>query len=80
MSAAAVAQVARRLEALELQTLRSLCEKQHAEIDRLREHVDRAEEVAEFWREEALELQEQLCEVTNGRLGLTQGGHLVVTA
>lgn len=79
MSAAAVARVARRLEALELQTLRSLCEKQHAEIDRLREHVDRAEEVAEFWREEAIELQQQLCEVTDGRPGLTQGGRLFVT-
>lgn len=72
--------VARRLEALELQSLRTLCEKQHEEIARLSEQLALAEQEAEFWREDALGLQAQLCELTKGAPGMTRDGRLVVVS
>lgn len=67
---------------------RQLCEaaaEQSALIDRLRLDLDdardearRADECAESWRDDALRMQEQLCEMTGGQPGLTQQGELVV--
>lgn len=42
------------------------------------ERANLAESAAEWWREDALELQAQLCDATGGRPGLTIEGTLVV--
>lgn len=77
---AAFSRVARRLEALELQTLRALCERQHEEIALLRAQLAAADQAAESWRDDALDLQIQLCELTHARPGITKEGRLVVSA
>lgn len=47
------------------------------ENDELSERLYRAEETAEFWREQAMDMQLQLCEATDTRPGITRSGALV---
>jgi len=79
-AAAAFSRVARRLEALELQTLRALCVRQHDEIARLRAQLVDAEQAAEHWCDNARDLQIHLCELTDATPGITKQGRLVVSA
>jgi hypothetical protein len=46
--------------------------------ERLRGELQRADDCAEAWREDALRLQEQLCEISGGHAGITQAGALVI--
>ncbi|OWJ91091.1 hypothetical protein B6S59_25300 [Pseudomonas sp. A46] len=49
-----------------------------AENDRLRDELARMEDCAEGWREEAMNLHEQLAQALGGQCGITQSGALVV--
>jgi hypothetical protein len=68
----------RRLEAIALEQLRAECARLVVENDQLRASNDRAEEAAEFWRGEAMNLHDELAETLPGKRALTQLGHLVV--
>lgn len=70
--------VARRLHAAELETLRDLAQRQHAEIDRLRADLLRMTEAAESWRDDALRAMEEACADGSHAPGLTMAGELVV--
>ncbi|MEJ1966479.1 MAG: hypothetical protein WDO56_35055 [Gammaproteobacteria bacterium] len=48
------------------------------EMDRLRGDLHAADDSAEFWREQVLDMQLQLCERTGGEPGITQACELVV--
>lgn len=69
--------VARRLNELELQTLRAVVEQQHAEIERLRGELAWATEAAESWRDDALRMMEEACADGTREPGITIGGALV---
>ena len=74
----ATAALQRRFERWELQHLRLLA-RQHAEqIEELQRRAAWAEDCAERWRDDALDMQEQLADTTGGQPGLTQEGRLVV--
>jgi len=47
------------------------------ENDELRIRLAHEEGTAEFWREEAMRLHEELAETTGTARGITQAGHLV---
>lgn len=72
--------LAARLDAIALQQLREVAARQTEQIDELRRKVEDAERCAEFWRENADQLQDALCERTGGHPGLTRAGELVVVA
>lgn len=69
--------VARRLNELELQTLRAVVEQQHAAIERLRGELAWATEAAESWRDDALRMMEDACTDGSCEPGITIGGALV---
>lgn len=71
------AAVARRLHARELETLRALVERQHAEIVQLRVELAFAEQSAESWRDDALRMMEEACADGSRAPGLTITGALV---
>lgn len=69
------------LHRLDEQAYEQLCAEaaRLAEVnDQLRAELARMESYAEGWREEALELQQQLAEVLGGQCGITKSGSLVV--
>lgn len=69
--------VARRLHAMELETLRASVERLHAENERLRQELYWAENAAESWRDEALRMMEEACADGSRAPGLTINGALV---
>lgn len=71
--------VARRLHVAELETLRDLAQRQHAEIDRLRADLLQMTESAEAWRDDALRAMDAACADGSNAPGLTMAGELVVT-
>lgn len=57
-----------------------LCEaasKQAEEMDRLRSDIAHADSLLDFWHDQALSMQLQLCEEHGTRPGITQAGQLV---
>lgn len=79
-SARPLSVIARRLDALALDQLRTTAAALSEQNDALRSELVRAEATAEFWQEEAMRLHDDLAETTGGARALTVGGHLVVTA
>lgn len=78
MRALSIPVIARRLHAVELNTLRERCEQQHAEIERLRAELAYAERCAEGWRDDALRAMEAACADGARAPGLTMSGALVL--
>lgn len=76
----ATSAIQRRFERWELQHLRLLAAQQAEQIDELQRRLAWAEDCAERWRDDALELQHHLAERTGAQPGLTQCGRLVVVA
>ena len=74
----AIAAIARRLHAVELDSLRARCEQQHAEIERLRADLAFAEQAAESWRDDALKMMKDACADGSHTAGLTRAGALVL--
>jgi len=73
-----LAALRRRLDAQALDQLRAVAAAQAEELEALRERCARAEEIAESWRDDALDMQLELCQLRNGHPGITQAGKLVV--
>jgi hypothetical protein len=67
----------RRLERWELNHLRQLAAELHERLERAEDEARRAWESAEFWRENAMQLQEELMD-EGATIGLTKEGQLVV--
>jgi hypothetical protein len=74
-----------RWDALAAAQLCETASRQAAEITRLRVDAEslrgelqRADECIDFWREQALDMQLQLCARTRGEPGITLAGELVV--
>lgn len=79
MSAAPdLAAIQRKLDRWELDHLRLLAAQQAEQIEELQRRVAWAEDCAERWRDDALDLQSQLADDTGGAPGLTMSGRLVV--
>lgn len=78
MSARTASAIWRRLDRLAFIQLCAEAARLAVENERLREQLWRAEDAAQFWQEDALGLQQALCEATGGRPGLTLDGSLVV--
>jgi len=76
--AVSAAAVARKLNQIELDTLRQVVEQQHAEIQSLRVDLDHAENAAESWRDDALRMMEAACADGRKSPGITQDGALVL--
>lgn len=74
-----VERIARRLEAIELRTLRQRCERLHAENAQLVAEVSKLQDLARWQSEQLLELTEALHE-RGERVGITRGGHIGVVA
>lgn len=74
----ATAAIQRRLERWELDHLRALAAAQAEQIETLQRQLSYAEDCADSWRRDALELQEELAEYIGGAPGLTVSGRLVV--
>lgn len=72
-----LARITRRLDTAALAQLREVAATQAAEIDALRVRLAFAEEAAESWRDDALRMQLELCELTHSAPGITVGGALV---
>lgn len=68
------------LQAAEMDRLRSDIRFADQQLDKAWADLRRADDSAEFWREQALDMQLQLCERTGGELGITQACELVVAA
>ena len=69
--------IQRRLERWELEHLRLLCKQQNEQIDELKSRIEWAEDAAECWRDDALELHRALAESLGEMPGLTRDGQLV---
>lgn len=67
----------RRLEKWELQHLRQHATELSERLDHALDDAERGWEAAEFWRENAMELQQELME-EGAELGLTKGGQIVL--
>lgn len=77
MNANSRAAVARRLHAMELETLRASVERLHEENERLRQQLYWAEDAADSWRDDALRMMEEACADGSRTPGLTIDGALV---
>lgn len=75
MHAARARAVARRLNALELASLRERVELQHAELERLRDALTQAEVAADSWRESYFDELQRSVEDGKGTLAMTKDGH-----
>ena len=78
MHTPATAAIQRRLERWELEHLRAMAAAQAEQIETLQRQLAYAEDLADSWRRDALDLQEELAERIGGAPGLTIGGRLVV--
>lgn len=68
----------RRFDAIALDQLRAEVVRLHEENNQLRENLHWAEDAAEYWREDALQMQEAACAATGSSPGITQAGTLVL--
>lgn len=78
MSARTAGAIWRRLDRLAFSQLCAEAARLVVENERLREQLWRAEDAAQFWQEDALHLQQALCEATGGRPGISSDGTVVV--
>ncbi|MBK0011109.1 hypothetical protein [Stenotrophomonas sp. S41] len=78
MSAQTAAAVLRRLDRLAFSQLCAEAARLAVENEELRQQLWLAEHAAQSWQEDAMTLQQDLCEATGGRPGLTVDGCLVV--
>ncbi|WP_423177422.1 MULTISPECIES: hypothetical protein [unclassified Stenotrophomonas] len=78
MSARTASAIWRRLDRLAFSQLCAEAARLAVENERLREQLWRAEDAAQFWQEDALDLQQALCDATGGRPGITRDGTLVL--
>ena len=74
----ATAAIQRRLERWELAHLRDLAVRQADELDELRRRLAYAEDCAEHWRQDALQLHADVAELAGAAPGITQDGRLVI--
>lgn len=72
--------IRRRWDAAAINQIARTARAQTEEIAELRRALAAAEDAAEFWRQQAMELQQQLADATGGGLGITQAGQLVITS
>lgn len=72
--------IRRRWDSAALDQIAQTARTQGEEIAELRARLEAAEDAAEFWREQAMELQQQLADATGGAPGLTSSGQLVITS
>jgi len=70
--------VLRQLDAIAIDQLCAEVARLAVENERLRVELAWAEDAADSWRDDALRIQEQLCEQTGARPGITIDGELVV--
>jgi hypothetical protein len=70
--------IQRKLDRWELEHLRLLAAQQAEQIEELQRRLAWAEDCAERWRDDALDLQAQLADSVGGVPGLTRDGQLVV--
>ncbi len=78
MSARTASAIWRRLDRLAFSQLCAEAARLAVENDRLREQLSLAEDAAQSWQEDAVDLQQALSEATGGRPGITRDGTLVV--
>lgn len=69
--------VRRRLDLFALEQLRFEASRLYVENESLRDEALRANEAADFWREQALDMQLALCEKQGSEPGITVDGQLV---
>lgn len=72
-----LAAIRRRLEKWELDHLRQLALELQERLERAEEEASRAWESAEFWRENAMSLQQELWD-EGATIGITKTGQMVV--
>lgn len=70
--------ILRKWDAIAAAQLCEAARLQAEEIDRLRSDIRAADAWADGWRDDAERLQQQLAAVTHGQPGITQSGQLVV--
>ena len=78
MHTPATAAIQRRLERWELDHLRALAAAQAEQIETLQRQLSYAEDLADSWRRDALDVQEDLAARHGGAPGLTIDGRLVI--
>lgn len=78
MHSPATAAIQRKLERWELDHLRALAAQQAEQIETLERQLAYAEDLAESWRRDALDMQDELASCAGGAPGLTVQGHLCV--
>jgi hypothetical protein len=66
-----------KLDALALEQLREVAAQLYQELEQARDDLTRAEENADFWRDQVFAIQEQLAQ-DNKSLGMNQAGELSV--
>jgi hypothetical protein len=72
--------IARRLDAFAIEQLRSEVVRLAQENENLRRQLSWAEDSAELWRQDAMDMQLQLCAETNSAPGITITGQLALIA
>ncbi|WP_107380198.1 hypothetical protein [Stenotrophomonas maltophilia] len=77
MSALTAAAILRRLDREAFSQLCAEAARLAVENEELRQQLWLAEDAARAWQEDAMNLQQNLCEATGGRPGLTVDGSLV---
>jgi hypothetical protein len=72
--------IQRKLDRWELEHLRLLAAQQAEYIEELQRRLTWAEDCAERWRDDALDMQAQLADSTGAAPGLTREGRLGIVA
>lgn len=78
MNTVDVNRLAHRFDAIALDQLRAQAARLVVENEALRERIIVAEEAADFWSREAIDLQLRACEEAAGTPGITADAHLLV--
>ncbi|HEY1034590.1 MAG TPA: hypothetical protein VGE09_06385 [Pseudoxanthomonas sp.] len=73
-----IARLARRLDAMALEQLRTEVVRLAEENEHLRVQLVDAERTADFWWNESIDMLQRACEESGGTPGITQAGQLVV--
>lgn len=74
----AFAALRRKLEMAELEHLRAHCLELHEKIESMKEERQRMNESAEFWRDYAMDLMDEINNTTDKTVALTQTGFVVI--
>jgi hypothetical protein len=78
MSSVSIKKLEQRLAEIAIDQLRDEVVRLDAENEQLRRELSRAQEAADGWRSDALELHMQLAAALEGRPAITREGQLVV--